>query len=860
MECNSEKTNLKIQIVKDNFVKKREKIKKIFFEENKALNNCKSNTQLIDNLISEIFKILESSIIEEKNKTKFCICAVGGYGRGVLAPFSDLDILFLYDAELKREKILSLIESILFPLWDLGFKIGYAVRTPEESTVFSRKDHIIQTSMLDARLICGSKKIYHKVMKDFSNDMLSFGTKLLKNKIIERKKRIIELGYDYFKNEPNLKESEGSLRDINLIFWGLKIFHFSNRQEPEKNFNFLTFKEKKKLRSSLEFLLLLRCHLHYQSERSNDKLSFDYQKAISIKIFKSLNLNHRDNPNIYVEKMMKDYFREIRNTKNLAEIFSQILEEELKNNTKELKYLIPKKKPQLILNSFLNKLSKGTDKPNDKRIILEYVNKLSEVEVFNPDNIKLFKKIFFSLKKERFILLFDIGIISKIIPEFSKIAYLPQFDRYHSLTVGQHTLKAVNILKDLEDEKIKKNSYKFYYKELKKKYNKRALYYATLLHDIGKGRGGEHNIKGSKIAKQIVLRFNESTKTAEDTSWLVYNHSLLSDYAFKKDFEDFSLIRNISNRIKNMERLRCLFLLTVTDISAVDQGLWNNWKASLLRQLYLKLEKQIKEPKMNMSLNDKIEQIRSNILKKSKKITVSKIQEIARISYPNYWLLQSEETIIFQIENFFLKQRKDFDFNVRSIKENNFFDLIIVTKDKHQLFLNLISIFVLDNLSILEARIFTLDDGTAIDTFKFSFNDNSILRKYDIERAMNSLENKLQDIGKGKIFKIKEKVEPKLRIIKKYVDVKVDNESSSTYTILMVKTNDRPKLLYDISKILIKNKIIISMAKISTYGDFAEDSFHLRSEYGLKIENQNLVEKIINEIKNKLNESLKNAY
>ena len=510
--------------------------------------------------------------------------------------------------------------------------------------------------------------------------------------------------------------------------------------------------------------------------------------------------------------------------------------------------------PKIIV-SFLTKLSKGRDNAKDKRIILEYLNKLDKSEILNSKNLKLFKEIFFSTEKEKFITLFDLGIISKMIPEFSKIYYLPQFDRYHSLSVGQHTLKALSILKDLEQKKIRKSKYNFFYEEIKKKFNKKALYYATLLHDIGKGKGGAHNEKGAKIARKVVLRFGESFKTADDTFWLVYNHSILSDVAFKKDLEDHSVIRNIAKKIKNLQRLRALFLLTITDISAVEQGIWNNWKATLLGNLYLKLERQIKSPDRIVGLNEKIEKIKDNILRHSKKITISKLDEIAKITYPNYWLLQSEKMIIFQIEHFNLTKDKYFNFIIKK-SEDQFFDLILVTQDRPRLFLNLISIFVSENISVYEARIFTLDNGTVIDTFKFSLNDENNFNKTDSKRILNSIKKKITNLGEGKEMQIGKNLESKIKILKRKVDVNFDNESSSTYSILIVKTNNRPKLLYDISKILIKNNLIISMAKISTNGDFVEDSFHLRSEYGLKIENKDSIKNLVNEIIDKLNHNL----
>lgn len=831
--------------LKKKFLLDRKKIESSFLKNNLGQRNCNENTKLIDNLIKQIFKIitLKNYGIEDS----ICTCAVGGYGREILAPFSDIDVLFIYDKSISEQDVEKTTQFILFPFWDLGFKVGYAVRNIEDTKLFAQKDHIIQTSMLDARFICGSKRIYEKTIKDFNNNISYSGVNLLKQKIKERKERVEKEILDYFKNEPNLKESAGSLRDINFIFWCVKILKLGRLQWMKEIREYLTKKEKRKINSAFSFLLSLRCHLHYQSGRANEKFTFDDQNEISKKIYK-LEKIHSD---IRTEKMMKIYFKETRNIKSLTEIFSQILEELIVKKKQPLR--LQNEKFSETLKIFLKKVHLGKNTIERKRSVFENIERMNNEEVYKLENINLFKKIFFSLKKHRFLMLCDLGVTSKIIPEFRKIENLPQFDRFHSLTVGQHTLEALSLLKDLKKKERRKDNYKLFYRELQKEYNYRALFFAILLHDIGKGRGGNHQIKGSKIAKKILIRLHEKLNIVNETAWLINNHSLLSDYAFNKDLEDYSVIRSVSKKINNMTRLRTLYLLTVTDISAVDEGLWNNWKASLLGQLFLKIESQIKNPKKIQTLNERIANIKSNILKKSRLISRTKLESIARITYPNYWLLQSQEMITYQIEKFLLKKKfNDFSFKIEKASKNKFHDLVLVTKDRPKLFLDIISIFAVMNISIFEARIFTLDDGTVIDTFKFSLNENKYFTKTDISRAMYSLEDKLNSLKKQNKIKIKIKSNFKRKLVHNSVDVEIDNNTSSTYTILLVRTNNRPKLLYEISNILLKNRMVISMAKISTHGNFVEDSFHLRSQYGLKIENKKLLERITDEIKNQL--------
>ncbi len=321
--------------------------------------------------------------------------------------------------------------------------------------------------------------------------------------------------------------------------------------------------------------------------------------------------------------------------------------------------------------------------------------------------------------------------------------------------------------------------------------------------------------------------------------------------AFKKDIEDHSVIKKISKNIKSLNRLRSLFLLTVADISAVDQGIWNHWKATLLRNLFSKIEEEILMPGQAKSLNQKIFLIKNQIKKLKSPLNDADIENFSKIVYPNYWLLQSPNSILFQIERFFRngKKIKKFDFHITEYDEKNFFELTIVTNDRPLLFLDLILILISENISILESRIFTFDDGTVIDTFKISHMPNTQFSAEDLEKRLLSLKNKIVSFGKGKRLETFSPNFPKSNIIKEKLDVRVDNESSSTYTILEVITNDRPGLLYEISKVLIKNKLIISMAKISTNGDFVEDSFHLRTEYGLKIDKIDFLEDLEREIK-----------
>ena len=328
MNVNNENI-INIKDLKKNYFQARESIRKSFFSNYSGIKNNKQNSDLIDKIISKIF-----FKIEKKNKKifkKLSITAVGGYGRKQLAPYSDIDLLFIHDLE-NLEIVEEIVKEFLYPLWDLGLKIGYAVRSLKESITFSEKDQIIKTTMLDIRLICGSKDLFDKLLGNFFEKIKDKTNEFINEKIEEREQRIKEIGFDYFKNEPNLKGSEGSLRDLNLINWCIKALAISNYNNLNSADKLLTNNEKKKIRNGLEFLLTLRSHLHYESKRPNDKLTFDYQKIIAEKF----STKQKNSINTKVEVMMNKYFKQIGEikilTQNLSKNFLQSIKEKEKIN------------------------------------------------------------------------------------------------------------------------------------------------------------------------------------------------------------------------------------------------------------------------------------------------------------------------------------------------------------------------------------------------------------------------------------------------------------------------------------------------------------------------------------------------
>ena len=835
----------KIIYIKKKFRKKRDVVEKDFFKKPLGYRACKINSYIIDQCIVELYSILKTKV--QHLSDQVIVCAVGGYGRRHLAPYSDLDLLFLHNSELNLEILEEIIKFILYPIWDLGINVGHAVRSENESSQLIKKDHIIKTSMLDARLICGSKSFFKKFISNYKKNVSAHARIFFKEKVTERNKRLLNLSSDFFRNEPNIKENAGTIRDINLIFWALKIIEilFSKKQ-------ILFESEYKKIKSSLNFFLTVRCFLHYFNRRGSDKLTFDYQKLIAEKIYSK----HYSSSEKKIEKLMKNFFSATQNTKNYVNIILNAIEEKFLKKKPQLSCKATNLDSQAFINMIMFKISRSKLNNEEQRLIFDNhacVNK----NLFKSDKvISEFKKILFCSKdKRKLVLLNDLGLISKIIPQFAKIVSLTQFDKFHSLTVDQHTLMVINILKDITNNNLSKGSYQHAKTVLDKKFNKKPLFYGALLHDIAKGRGGNHQVIGEELTKKILSSLKESQNVIYRSSWLVANHSLLSEYAFKKDFKDFSVIKKLTKEIKNIENLNSLYLLTIADISAVNQGLWTDWKALVLEKIYKICENEFAYPEKIKTNDEKIFEIKKSILSFSRKIRTDDLRSFSKITDLNYWFLQSKKEITFQMEKFFNgdKKKQEFGFSIQKFENSNIFDLIIVTNDRARLFLDIISVIASEKISILEARIFTLKNNNVVDTFKISFHDEGEINQNEINSRLKKLKKKIANLEFGEPEKLTRSPKQK-NVLKRKADIFIDNSSSTTCSVLVVVTNDRERLLYDLSNILIKNQIIITMAKISTNGDYVEDSFYIKNKLNLKILKKSVINSLIKEIKIKLEE------
>ena len=858
-----------LKIDRDSFLKKKSIIKLEFFELNNGLRTCQKLTKITDQLIKSIYRKILST--DKISNSDLIVCAIGGYGREHLAPFSDLDLLFVPFS--REKKVNTAIKKVLHILWDQGFKVGHAVRDLDEIIETAKKDFVIQTSLLDCRSICGSNENYKKVEQtiDFllENEDRNF---FLKNKIKEREERLEKKDSNSYLLEPNIKECMGGLRDLNHLFWFFKRFYKSSNLDFLNKIKVISNLEMKKLKKSLDFIITIRCYLHYLSERPNERLTFDLQKSIA----ESLKYKERES-NLSVERMMKHYYLQIKNVKNLVqsipqqkgfhktEIFENkelltsgvIIENKniLVNNEIEFKRI-----PENFINIFLDIIKfKYKLHQNSYRFLCEEVTNLKKDFRLNSSVNKSFLELLKSDTNDEVINnLNDCGLLVKVIPEFSKINFQSQFDRYHLYTVDEHTLRAFNLFKKIDSEKkqpLEFNLPKLIVREIK---NKTPLYFSILLHDIGKGYGGNHQVVGGDFARKILKYFEISSKDVEEIIWLIENHLIFSDFALHKDIEDDSVIRNFIKKISSLDRLRSLYILTIVDMASVNQATWNEWKAMLLDRLYKKSKIEINKPiLMKLDIFQKASNKKIPLIQKKVFSLLSfnkeKYDQFCLITEPEFWLLQPIKTIAKQVDFFFQGKNliKPFDCKIEFSRINEVLDVTIATTDKKNLLLRIIENFISNEMEILEARVFTFKNGLILDTFKLSVNQGIKLSDQDLIKKKNEIIVDLRksltldqqnSIGNYLIKKSK-------KVLKEENSISIDNFSSDTYSIIKVYTNNRTYLLYDILKVLLSYNLVIYTAKISTYEDFVEDTFHVLKVSGYKINKLTEMKRIEKDIK-----------
>ncbi len=818
---------------------------------------------LIDQLIRVMFDLVTGEIYPLPNPTsgeRLAIVAVGGYGRGELAPYSDIDLLFLlpYKRTPHTEQV---VEYLLYLLWDLGLKIGQATRSVEECLRQAKADLTIRTGLLEARYLWGEQALFGDLKRRFDSDIVrGSAAQFVEAKLAERDARHQRVGDSRYQLEPNIKEGKGGLRDLHTLFWIAKYIYRTDDVGKLVELGVLSAEESQRFDHAQSFLWTVRCHLHYLAGRAEERLTFDLQAEIARQMGYADDANSRG-----VERFMKHYFLVAKDVGDLTRIFCAILEADQKRK-RRLSWVrwgagrrelggfildgewltIPaedffKKDPVALLRLFHVAQEHGLDiHPRALRAAsqsLRLVDPLRE----DPEANRLFLDILTSRKDPETALrrMNEAGILGRFIPDFGRVVAQMQYDMYHHYTVDEHTLFAIGILHKIETG-VLKEEHPLATDLAATIVSRRALYLAVLLHDIAKGRGGDHSEIGERIALELGPRLGLSGEETETAAWLVRWHLLMSGTAFKLDIGDLKTVGDFVERVQSPERLKLLLVLTVADIRAVGPNVWNGWKAALLRELYHRAVEVMSGGLTVEGRDLRVATAQAAARRLLPDFSEDEFTTFAARGYPFYWLSFDPETharharLMREAEAggapLTVEKRVD---QRRSVTE-----ITLYTADHAGLFSRIAGALAISGANIVDARIMTMSNGMALDTF---WVQDLAGRPFDRPDKLARLAVIFENVLTGDLKPHRELARPpafpsRTQVFTVMPRVLVDNKASASHTVIEVNGRDRPGLLYEVTRELTRLNLQISSAKISTYGEKVVDVFYVKNLFGHKVE------------------------
>lgn len=829
----------------------------------------RAHSYLVDQLIALAWEVVVQKLAPVNNPTKaerLAVVAVGGYGRQEMAPYSDVDLLFLtpYKRTPWAEKA---VEYLLYLLWDMGMKVGQATRSIAEMTAMAKDDITIRTAFLESRLLQGDGPTFAEAKARFDTEIIA-STKpdFIQQKLTERQHRHAKMGDSRFMVEPNIKEGKGGLRDLQTLYWIAKYVYGVEAIKELVPLGVFTNDEYKTFRQAETFLWNVRCHLHYLAGRAEERLTFAFQTDLADALHYVDRGGQRG-----VERFMKLYYLMAKRVGDLTYIFithlaqehqkkplirmprlrkKALKEEGLEIDGRWIKAVSPTyfdEKPARLLTIFKVMDESGLDIHPDTLRALRQNHKAVTAKVRKDrDANDAFVDCLTSKRDPERVLrrMNETGIFGRFIPDFGKIVAQMQFDMYHHYTVDEHTIRAIGLLSQIE-RGVLTSEHPISTTMVPKIILRRALYMSVLLHDIAKGRGGNHSILGAEIALKLGPRLGLTPAETETVAWLVSNHLLMSHFAFKRDLSDPKAVADFAAEVKSPERLRMLLILTVVDIKAVGPKVWNGWKGQLLKDLFNQAQDLLVAGHATVDPEGRVKAQKKRIRQRLIDWPEAQFDAFAEDLPHAYWLSEPEDVIVsdaFMIQN---AGKKEGAVTCKWIVDTSaqITHFSVFAADHPGIFYRITGAICYTGANIAGAKIHTTHSGMALDNFMLQAGDGSAFDDPDRlaraqSRVVEALKGKLRlqdQLGKPGAFPSRVEnfhVEPV---------VLVDNAASNRFTIMEVNALDRPALLYRITRVLFHSKITVHSAHIATYGERAVDVFYITDLLGQKITNTNRI-------------------
>src|SRR3984957_993816 len=632
--------------------------------------------QLQDEIIRILFEFIGSEIYQPQVRSEaehMAVVATGGYGRGLLAPGSDIDLLFLlpYKQTAWGE---SVAEALLYCLWDMGLKVGHATRSVAECIRQAKADMTIRTTLLESRHLLGDAKLYEELTTRFDKEVVQ-GTapEFVAAKLAEREERHRRAGQSRYLVEPNVKDGKGGLRDLHTLFWIAKYVY--RVREPEELIKRGVFDrdEYTMFRRCEDFLWSVRCNMHFLAGRAEERLSFDIQRDVAVRLGYTAHPGLRD-----VERFMKHYFLIAKHVGDLTAILCAGLEERQAMPAPVLSRVIARLRPAratrrqlsestdfFVDNNRINLVRPGVFKRDPVHLIrLFYLAQKYNLAIHpeamhtatrslklidgklrgNKEANRLFLEILTSKNEAETVLrrMNEAGVLGAFVRAFGRIVAMMQFNMYHHYTVDEHLLRCIGILNEIERHAAPDLSFASELFDTIQPEHRRLLYVTLFLHDIAKGRVEDHSIAGARIARRLCPRLGLNAAETELVAWLVEVHLVMSTVAQSRDLSDRRTIENFAAVVQSLELMKLLAILTTADIRAVGPGVWNGWKAQLLRTLYYETEPVLTGGFSEVNRAQRVAmaqgEFRSEFAAKFPELPPAALDAYIERLYPAYWL------------------------------------------------------------------------------------------------------------------------------------------------------------------------------------------------------------------------------
>ncbi len=867
-----------LKLLKETSKSGREKAKEKLFEDGDGTACAWRISFLQDELIRIIYDFAVTHVYRAQNTSdaeQIAITAVGGYGRGTLAPGSDIDLLFLlpYKQTAWGEQV---IEYILYMLWDMGFKVGHATRNIDECIRLSKEDMTIRTSILEVRFLHGVKKLHNELVQRFSDEVVEgYAEEFIAAKLAERDLRHSKTGESRYLVEPNVKDGKGGLRDLHTLFWIGKYFHNTGKTHDLVNEGMFTEKEYKRFRRAEKFLWTVRCHMHFLTGRAEEKLVFDFQREIAGR------LNYSGHAGLSsVERFMRHYFLVAKEVGDLTLIACAKLEEleakEVTGINRFIKSVVRRTKRIKGTKDFVNdngrlnlaneevfkkdavnlirffKVSEDTGldfHPNALELLTKSLKFIGPEMRKNKETNKIFVELLSSKNGPERILrrMNETGFLSRFVPPFRKVVAMMQFNMYHHYTVDEHLIRSMGALWGIEAGELA-DEHPLASELLPNLKDRRILYVALFLHDIAKGRKEDHSIAGEREARKLCPKFGFNKKETDLIAWLVREHLTMSTMAQGRDISDRKTIQDFAEIVQEVDHMRYLLILTVCDIRAVGPGVWNGWKGQLLRNLYYETELMLNGGFSKTPLKARVANAREALAEELIDWSDEDRAKYLQLPYAAYFLSTDFEAQLRHMK--FLRDTDQQGLVLATSFETKQFEAIteitIMAPDHPRLLSVIAGACVAAGGNIVDAKIHTTADGRALDSI---FINRAYEDDIDEARRAERIGKVIEEVLSGQsdlsdVIKRNNQPKKRLKPFRIKPTVEINNDFSDTFTVIEIECLDRPGLLSELTASLANLNLDIGSAHVVTFGEKANDSFYVRDLIGDKITSKTRLKKI----------------